>query len=293
MHSPLQINHFRWKDKGLWLLKAVVLVGCVFYISKALSGRSFIGFNWQALNSIQLWLYCTLVLLLVPFNWLLEVIKWKLCVVPLSQLSTRQSLRAVLTGLSLNWIIPFTLGDFIGRSLNLPKTKGVLRANLVNRFTSLWTTLLMFGIASYYYWPDEILFTGFGLLLLVGALLFAMSWDKTYHFTAKLKIVGTSVLRYLIFSLQFALLLFYFCPEIPVVTLMAGIPVVFLIRTLAPSMLGALGVREAAVIWTFAAYATNPASLLLASLFLWAFNIVLPSIVGLFPVITYRYKWAA
>lgn len=293
MRSPLQINDFRWKEPGLWLLKVIVLVGCIFYISQALGNQSFEGFDWQALNTGRLWLLCVMVLMLVPLNWYLEVVKWRLCVQPLTKITSKQALWSVLRGLSLNWVIPFTLGDFIGRSLNLPKTKGTIRANLVNRFASLWTTLFMFGIASVFYWPSQTLFVGIGLFVVLMILIGAILWDDIYSLPVKMKILLTSSIRYLVFSLQFGLLLFHFCPEIPVLKLIAGIPVVFLIRTLAPSLLGALGVREAAVIWTFTAFTAQPANLLVASLFLWLFNLVLPSLVGLLPVLAYRFKLSA
>ncbi|MDW3193636.1 MAG: hypothetical protein R8G66_14795 [Cytophagales bacterium] len=293
MHSPLQINDFRWKETGLWLLKVVVLAGCVYYISQALGHRSYEGVAWQELKRGRLWLLSGLVLLLVPLNWYLEVVKWRICVAPLTQITSRQALWSVLRGLSLNWVIPFTLGDFIGRSLNLPKNKGAIRANLVNRFASLWTTLFMFALASMFYWPDHSVWTKAGVLLTLIMLVFAIIWDKHYSMINKLKLLAVSSFRYLVFSLQFGLLLFHFCPDLSNTLLMAGIPVVFLIRTLAPSLLGALGVREAAVIWTFAAYTALPGSLLVASLFLWLFNLVLPSLVGLLPILAYRFKLTA
>lgn len=182
------------------------------------------------------------------------------------------------------------MGDFIGRSLNLPKTKGTIRANLVNRFASLWTTLFMFALGSLFYWPGYRWLIGVGIFLVTTILVVALYWDRTYALTSKLKILLASCLRYLVFSLQFGLLLFHFCPDISIGVLLAGIPVVFLVRTLAPSLLGALGVREAAVFWTFTAFTAHAANLLVASLFLWLFNLVLPSLIGLLPVLAYRFK---
>lgn len=281
------------KETGLWLLKVIVLLGSVFYISQALGNRSFEGFDWRELNSVRLWLLCAMVLMLVPLNWYLEVVKWRLCVVPLTNITPRQALWSVLRGLSLNWVIPFTMGDFIGRSLNLPKTKGTIRANLVNRFGSLWTTLFMFALGSLIYWPGYRWLIGVGIMLVTAILVVALYWDRTYALTSKLKILLTSCLRYMVFSLQFGLLLFHFCPDISLGVLLSGIPIVFLVRTLAPSLLGALGVREAAVLWTFTAFTAHDANLLVASLFLWLFNLVLPSLIGLLPVLAYRFKLSA
>lgn len=275
------------------MLKVVVLAGCVYYISQALGHRSYEGIDWQAMKSGRLWLLSTLVLLLVPLNWYLEVMKWRICVAPLTPITSRQALWSVLRGLSLNWVIPFTLGDFIGRSINLPKNKGAIRANLVNRFASLWTTLFMFALASMFYWPDQGVLTKAGFSLTIVIVVFALRWDKHYAISDKVKLLVISSFRYLVFSLQFGLLLFHFCPDLSLTLLMAGIPVVFLIRTLAPSLLGALGVREAAVIWTFATHSALPGNLLIASLFLWLFNLVLPSMVGLLPILAYRFKLSA
>lgn len=293
MHSPLQINDFRWKETGLWLLKVAVMVGCVFYILEALGNRAFETLSWKELVSGRLWMVSVVVLILVPINWYLEVVKWKLCVKPLIRISSKQALWSVLRGLSLNWVVPFTLGDFIGRSLDLPNTKGAIRANLVNRFASLWVTMLMFGIGAVFFCPAHQLLSFSGLVLIILILVGAMTWDDHYPVSVKLKILLISVTRYLVFGLQFGLLLFHFCPEIPMTVLLSGMPVVFLIRTLAPSLLGALGVREAAVLWTFSAFTDFPANLLMASLILWMFNLVLPSLVGLLPVLSFRFKLSA
>ena len=293
MHSPLQINDFRWKEVGLWLIKVLVLGLSVYYIYKALSGIE----PWRLTISVSVfqssWKVALLVLLLVPANWWLEIRKWKCCVKPLGQTTTQWATWSVLRGLSLNWVIPFTLGEFIGRSLGLPKTKSTIRVNLVNRFVSMWVTLAAGIVAGVFFWPEYRYVTLAAFLVVLAILIWAIHWDQVYVLRDKLTIVLLAVLRYLVFSFQLGVLLHHFCPDIPYVLLLTGIPVVFFVRTIAPSLLGALGVREAAILWVFLPFAEEAGNLLAASLFLWAINIVLPSLVGLIPVLGYRIKLTA
>ena len=293
MHSPPQINHFQWKEAGLWIVKVAVLAGSLFYIFLALQNSSFTGFSYKELVSEKFLLLVGLVLVLVPINWYLEILKWKISVKPITTLSDLQATWSVLKGLSLNWIIPFTLGDFIGRSIGLPKTKMTVRVLFVNRLVSLWTTIFFGAIGLAFWWPDYQIYSWVllsGLLFTMGVASFK---DSLYTTSDKVSILALTIIRYLVFSIQFILLLNYFAPEIPLRLITFGISIVFLIRTIAPSVLGALGVREAAVLFVFLPYAHETTDLLMASLFLWLFNIVLPSILGLVPIVKYKLNWSA
>lgn len=275
---------------GLWLAKVVVLVLSIYYIQKALGhvGPDDLLISMETIR--YSWIVALFVLLMVPINWWLEIQKWKYCVRPLIDSSTKWATSSVLRGLSLNWVMPFTLGDFIGRSLGLPRTKATVRVNLVNRFVSMWVTAFMGVLASVFFWPDYVSFSFPGVILMIFTLLFLFRIEKTYSSKEKLSILAFTLLRYLVFSTQLGILLHHFCPDLSITVLIQGIPLVFLIRTVAPSLLGALGVREAAIIWIFLPFTDEAGSLLMASLTLWLFNIVVPSLVGLIPVLRYRIK---
>ncbi len=278
--------------KALLLVGAkVVIVGlCIYYIW----GMVDLG----ALSDVRIYLgdpllaiVLGLVFLLTPLNWYLEAWKWRLCLKPVCQMQAPEALNAVLRGLSLNWLLPFTIGDFIGRFLGLPKNRKTVVAMLLCRYVSLVITLaiglstaaLMFDKP----WILPLLATGLLLVVLASS-----KWLRDYATPLLSKIALVTTSRYLLFSLQFLMVAMVLVPEVDLLTWLLGIPIVFVVRSLIPSLLGAVGIREAAAIWVFAPYTDQLTLLTLASLLIWLMNIVVPSLYGLIPILNYKLKEA-
>jgi uncharacterized membrane protein YbhN (UPF0104 family) len=89
------------------------------------------------------------------------------------------------------------------------------------------------------------------------------------------------LLRYVVFTLQFWLVLQAFGVPVNLETGVMLIAIVYLILAIIPSIvLGNLGVRESAVILVRGTVTASHETLIAASLGIWAINIILPALIG-------------
>jgi hypothetical protein len=96
----------------------------------------------------------------------------------------------------------------------------------------------------------------------------------------------------MIFGLQYFLLLIIFIPELPVYIILGGVACIFLMKTIIPSVLGALGIREVSGMLYFGVFGIEPEMIILPSLMIWFFNVVIPSIAGIPFLWNYQLKLA-
>lgn len=221
----------------------------------------------------------TLVLLLMPFNWFLEIQKWRLSI-PDEKLTIKQSAAAVLGGLALNWVVPFTLGDVSGRMAMVKNYKQSAIALLIIRAISLGLTLGYGGCAVLYYFDYSIAFIWLFLPTL-GSYFFVLF--RIYGKGSGIlfvKLLALSIGRYMVFTLQFAIIIWVLIPELSLELIVVGIGWIFLFRSIIPSLFGNFGVREASALVFFAPYMDDPVAMILPCLMIWLINTIIPSIIG-------------
>lgn len=253
------------------------------------------------------------VLLLMPFNYLMEVLKWKICIKPLTNITFKQATVGVLSGVALGFVTPHAVGDYFAKiwSFNHQNRKKALGPILVARMSQMLPTLLFGSIAFYIFMKQNPTFSdyssnytsfavaviGFAVLLLL-CLLFIKYGTKNRHWIyyfdliqqlrmkAVFQLVALSCLRYLIFSFQFMLLLSIFSFPISVGNQFFGIAFMFLAKSILPTFnfFNDLGIREFSAVLYFESFAISAAPVILASLLLWLINIALPAIIGMFLV---------
>lgn len=93
---------------------------------------------------------------------------------------------------------------------------------------------------------------------------------------------GYGVLRYSIFSVQFALMLYACGYRDSLETCFAGIALVYLIQSYVPlTGFGEIGVREVITLFVFGNFLPDPALAVAASLLVWSANIGMPVLAGI------------
>jgi hypothetical protein len=243
--------------------------------------------------------------LLMPVNWGLEARKWQLLIRPVEPISFTEAYQAVLAGTSLGFALPAIVGDAAGRVLALRsggRAEGVA-ASLVSGGLQFYVAVGFGAVA--WAWQvvsvsgrdtvsGRVLLALLVAMTLAGVLLLVFQ-PKTRAVTLPgvgrfalpplatlLLPLGFAVLRYLTFSLQFFFALNLYGLSLPLADAAAGIGLVFLAKTITPAfnVLSDLGVREAAALWVFAPYDLPAPVLILATLTLWAANVLLPVLVG-------------
>lgn len=258
------------------------------------------------------------VLFLLPVNWGLEAVKWKLLVSNNGKFSFTESLKGVLTGVALGFATPHGLGDYFGRilQLNIHDREKLVGSVLLTRLSQFSVTLI-FGLFSFLYFfhlrfnEDPLIsylivsISLFALVLFFGLLtfhhqflmilkLFPFIWKycralEDYSRADIFRIFLFSILRYLVFSLQFVLLLFIFNVSNDPWILFLGVNFVFLAKSIIPTLFE-LGVREYAAVYFFSAFALSDYDIVQASLCLWIINLLFPAIIGMFLVFKLKLK---
>jgi hypothetical protein len=96
----------------------------------------------------------------------------------------------------------------------------------------------------------------------------------------KLFIIALS--RYVIFSIQFALMFKVFQVNLPIYVLFFGIGIIFLTKTLISILntLGDLSIRELTSIYYFGFFGANIAAVSSATFMIWLVNVLFPMLIG-------------
>lgn len=257
-----------------------------------------------------------LALLLGGASWAVEAHKWKLLMQPLSPSSFGTALRATLVGTSLGIFTPNRTGEWFGRAMQADKglrTRTGLAALLGS--TAQTVTTALFGLLALAMLP---MVAGSGgsfhaalptLALIAGActaaLLFLYFHTRALHTLARLlplpvnikrssehllkyapldraRFLGWSILRYLLFAAQFALLIVLCTRTTDGASAIVAVPIIYLATTIVPTMvLSELGVRGSAAVALLAPAGMSEPGILVACLVMWIMNVVAPAVVGI------------
>ncbi len=302
----------RWTVWALALLKGLVLMGCsAFIIQKIFTQKIQISALVEVLSELSYLSIAGLLvcLFLMPLNWSIEALKWRYLLKPICQISFRQSLRAIVSGLALGFATPMGLGDYFGRIIYVPGADRIraLIPTIISRVSQLVPTLFIGLFGTFVLINAEpsyrVILGWICLMILLSTCILILlrntskQMDKlkilSRDFLDKMKtgyrwknigvVVAWSSIRYLVFFGQFVLAMWLMEVEAPFFILFAGVSWVFLAKSILPSFnfLSDLGIREFSAILFFDSFGIPIAPVLCASLFIWVINILIPSIAGL------------
>lgn len=246
----------------------------------------------------------------MPINILLESIKWKLLVNKHERVSLRWALQSVVAGLSLSIITPNQLGDFAGRVLKLKvfhKMKGALVAVVGHTPQLFWVTLA--GLIAFASNPELLAIDTkwqktiivFAAVFAVGFMVFYLNMRGlsklvthpkiqfytevfgAYNTKELLYIWGISAMRYIIYSSQYVLLIYFFDTGISVWQAIGAVSATLCAQMFMPSFLVVeIGLRGVSALWFLGRFSDQYVSILLSAYSLWILNIMIPALYGLF-----------
>lgn len=299
----------------LFLRIGVFVVACAFLWVRFHAHRGvFAPFGgWQeAWASVPVGVVVA-VFLLMLLNWGIEAWKWKLLVAHVEPLPFLSAFEATIAGTAIGLITPNRVGEFAGRVLFLAPDHRVsgsfatalgsiaqFVATLVAGSMALliaplplgtglpdpvitglsWTMVLVSFAALVYYFNPRLLRASFMVLPFLRRYAAASAVLEEFDGRELTRTLLISALRYAVFTAQFVLLLSA-GHGVDLWHLAAGVPEVYLVTTLVPTvMLTELGVRGSVAVAVLASDGTDPAYVLLASVLLWVINLALPAIAG-------------
>lgn len=293
-----------YRQKAEWGIKWVILIAALSYV-----GFHFFQPDWKASmqlvgQHVFLWensLLLLLILLLLPINWGVESLKWHLLCQQFEPVSRKEAFRMVLYGVSLGFWSSYSLADLAARTWHFKGKRGqAFAVVMVNRFAQavpafaggIWA--IIEGHLLPPHWTNLGFFWGATVALAFVIFLVARrfwwkylksSWRfmRSISFALFARVLGWSVLRYFVFSLQFFLMFQIFQVSLNPLLIFAGISWIFFVKSFVPSFhaVGDLGLREFSALLFFAPFGVSSQVVVCASLGIWCINILLPGLLGL------------
>jgi hypothetical protein len=305
--------------KVLLMLLSFFLIYYQLKNGQVKSGMAMIREQLSASSQTREYIY--ILLFLMPVNWILETLKWKLLTDNFFPQRFISALRGVLAGVAISFFTPNRSGDFAGRILHLPAAHringtihsfaGSIAQVMVTLTAGVFSLLLMFDkifdvndylrILIYITLPASVI--GFHILFFrlpvfgdyLAHLKHNIKWlnrlSSINHIERLLlaKVYALSILRYSVFTLQFYLLLIAFSPVYAVWVVPVLIMTSFLFISLIPSFaLGEIGIRGSVCIFLFTALGFNGPEVLIASTGIWVINIVIPAVAGAISMLYFK-----
>ncbi len=244
----------------------------------------------------------SVILLLIAFilafiNWETESLEWRTMVNSIQKVTLQNSRITVLSAHAIGLLTPYRIGELAARTyLTKSDDKGSLLSYSITGAAAQWLVISLMGIPGIIIvtpGPSISLIYLYPILMILGTLIyfnldkipfpkrFAKYAPQSLSFSIKYKVLFLTIIRYLIFSTQFILLIKAFGVHGGWEILFLGVSSVFLIQSLFPLPPWAdLGVRGNASVFVFTQLYINPAPVLMASLSLWLINIFIPAIIG-------------
>ncbi len=301
------------KERALVLIKALVAVALLYYLISS------IGFHqtYKVFSGADL-AFLSAALILMPLNILFQFQKWKQfargC---LGENNPKIIFYSLISGLASGAVTPGRIGELSGRYLVM-SDKNVLdvtAATLIDKMISFFVIIvvgfysMLFFLGNVYMIPSFLLAAlavlffsvNFFLFLMLFSDIFWKEWIRTFLKSNRitspvydrlqtvrllnkkilLKNLFYSVLTYIVFTSQFALLVSAFSQQVNFLSYWFAGTLMFFTKSLIPSISpGELGIREATSIYYLSYFSVGNAAAFNASLALYLINILLPSLLS-------------
>ena len=266
-------------------------------------------------NSANL-LWFSLIIALMPVVWALEAVKWRKAIALFTKVSFLRSWQSVWYGVVAGQLTPNRIGEPVGRLALIDEDvrgkAGV--AAIWCSFTQQIATVL-FGLLSIIWWivvkQLNVLPLGVPLWIVLAIILIwvvfmlylifdgrriahwfeGFGWmrnllhgerlDFSFSISTILFVQTISIIRYLIFSTQYVLLLRLFGVDASTTDLYAIVGLTYLFSSIIPSFSASeVGIKAGFAIWFAGMISSNAVGVTAASLFLWMLNLAVPALIA-------------
>lgn len=315
------LNNLPYKSKQFFfvLIKLSIVVGAFYFIFKKLSNDK--QLKWldfiEVLTENNLFSVRNILVLVIlsALNWLLEIFKWQYLVNTVQQTSFKRAMEQSLASHTASLITPNRIGDY-GAKVVYFKSEfraKIVMLNLVGNLSQMTITVvfglvgLLFFINQYpitvhYFKITQLLLFIIIVIILVAYLLKSIpfkikgfSWVEIKMFLLKLSrkliqnVIFLSLLRYLIFSFQFYVLLRLFAVNLDYFNAMIIICSMYLLVSFIPMLfIFDVVVKGSVALFLFAFAGVEVLIILSVITLMWLFNVVLPAVFGSYYVLNFN-----
>ena len=253
---------------------------------------------------------------LTILNWGIESLKWQKIVKPIKRIGFKRSYKAVLSGVTIAMVTPNRIGEYGGRVAYIPSGKRVdaALATIAGSLSQIFVTNLAGLLAFLYFIPTlkvisplflMISYVGISLTFLLLLYIYAR-FPRLIQYIQKIRIIQKikwinralsvvhlfnkenwndllhlSALRYVVFAVQYLLLLTMFGAAVPFFDGIMMVAIIFFIQSSLPSpAIAELGLRNGLAIYFFGSLTSNTIGIMCAATAIWLVNMVIPATVG-------------
>lgn len=269
----------------------------------------------ESLGSMKL-LNLAVVILLMFVNWSIEAIKWKISLKNVQQVSFGKALQGVLSGVSFAVSTPNRMGEYLGRVLymnegNRLKTISVtivgsisqliitlamgaagiliLQEGIIDKhlISPIWMQVIIYGVLAAIFFLTLFYFRLPWLIKWVDRLprmqryAYLINTLEDFNATILLKLLSLSLLRFIVFILQYYLLFSLF--EVNILWWQAfwTVSVSFLVMAVIPTIaIAELAQRGKILIAIVSLFTANELGLTLTTASIWFINLIIPAVAG-------------
>lgn len=312
------------KYLNLLIKIAIVFMALWFVVSKVNDQKNLREFQamFSQIDLVKLRVIITLVILFMFANWFLEVIKWKYLSRRIEKIGFWTAIKSVFCGLTWAIFTPNRIGEYGGRVMLLKpenRASGAVAMG-VGLFAQLVLTSV-FGSLSIAWFVSEFIDTpssvnfGIWIIAVIYALGFIVLYFNVYwldylvgkvKFLKKIKpffailddfstrelayVLFLSAARFVIFTSQYVILMVVFLPELPFVSMILMIFIMFFIQSAVPSLdIFDFSVRSFVASNLYAYITTQEIAVMAIVSCVWFVNLILPAIIGSFFVFNVNY----
>lgn len=312
------------KYLNLLIKIAIVALAMWFVVTKVNNQKNLIEFEHliHQIDPLTIRLILFAVVLLMFVNWFLEVIKWRFLSRRIEKLSIWKATKSVFCGLTWAIFTPNRIGEYGGRVMLLkPENRATgavamgvgLFAQLV--LTSVFGALsIAWFVTTFIDTPTSVDF-GIWIIAVIYALAFVIlyfnvSWvdylvgkvkflQKIKPFFAVLEdfsvrelayVLFLSAFRFAIFTSQYIILMLVILPDLPIVSMVLMIFIMFFIQSAVPSLdIFDFSVRSFVASNLYAYITTQEIAVMAIVSCVWFVNLIFPAIIGSFFVFNVNY----
>lgn len=258
-----------------------------------------------------------IILFFSVFNWFFEIKKWQVLVRNYQEISFQTAMIQSLAAHTVSLLTPYKTGEYAGRAAFYTKKmrKKIFGLTFFSNTAQLVATLILGGSAFVlfiYYFDVDIPFyrlrklayvLAFGFMfLLAGYKAYGkrFGWQRFVGFFKKLnrrsgiKVLLLSILRFVIFSHQFYLLLLFFNISIDYQKALILIGSVYFISAIVPVIsLFDFAIKGSIAIYVFSFIQVDAFVLVSITFLMWLFNFVFPALWGSIYVLKFKLPYAS
>ncbi len=302
-----------------FLIKLALVVGAFYFIYNKTVHNSSISLNEFVLQLEQIFknnYKAIFVLFLFTFlNWFFEVIKWKVLVNSIKNISVLEAAKQSLGSLTASLFTPNRIGEYGAKAMCFIKEsrKKIVLLNLISNISQMLITVL-FGIVGLLFFLLNfkvdlpilnsrrlIYYLVIIVVVLLSGKFFISKKIRSFYLTKIIEFVKSlsgvlilktvlfSVIRYLVFSHQFYFLLRLFGVETDYFTLMYLIFTMYLIASIIPSLpMFDWLIKGSIAVFIFGFVGVNELFVISITTIMWLFNFALPSVIGSYFVLKFQ-----